>query len=131
MYDEQELAVQRISFIEYFRTIVSEYEVQLDRVINMDQTAVDLSDIFGTTLEVSGSKRVKILQPTNLPKRVTILLAITFGGQFLEPLIIFHGKESGKVMKEFHNPVFEYPEDCEYGVQENAWTDQKVFYILI
>jgi hypothetical protein len=64
--------------------------------------------------------------PSNIPSRVTVLLAVSYDGYFLPPLIVFKAKPGGKVEKEFENDNFNYPNDCFFVVQENAWCDQRV-----
>ena len=115
-----------IDHVDYYRSIQIGLDIPLELIFNMDQTAVDLSDLFNKTLERKGVKSVKIVIPKNLPSRVTVLLTIGFGGQYLPPLVVSNAKPGGRVSKEFQKDSFDYPKDLEYTVQANAWTDQVV-----
>lgn len=103
---------------------MQDYSVPLNVIINMDQTAIDLSDVFKVSLETKGSKSVKIRSLTNLPKRITILLAISFSGAYLKPHVVFHGLPGGRIEREFSSE--NYSRECVFGVQKNAWTDQSI-----
>jgi hypothetical protein len=58
--DEQDIGEIRVDFIEFYREIVSEYNLAPTLIINMDETACDLADSITTTLATKGDKQVPV-----------------------------------------------------------------------
>ncbi len=67
----------------------------------MDETAVDLTESITSIRARKGVKHVSVKLPNNLPFRVTVLLIVSYSGEFLPPMIVFKAKPRGSVEKEF------------------------------
>jgi hypothetical protein len=83
--DEENLGEMLFDFVNYFHVIRAENNITYYMIFNVDQTAVDLQDVFTRTMERRGTKSVKVKRPANIVKRVTVILCISFEGDFAMP----------------------------------------------
>jgi hypothetical protein len=104
------------------RRQVEGVEIPLALCYNMDETAVDLSETFKTTIARRGQRHVAIRLPKRVPKRVTVLLTVGFHGAFLKPLIVFQAMPGQRVERE----VLALDGCCLHAVQINGWCDRRV-----
>ena len=54
------------------------------------------------------------------------MLAVSYAGHVLTPLVVFKATPGGRVERVFGNSDLDYPTNCFYCVQPNAWCDQRV-----
>jgi hypothetical protein len=90
--DEAAMGEQLLEVVESFRDRRAIEDIPLPLCFNMDETAVDLRESFRTTIAHRGERAVAVRAPKGCPKRVTVLLAVGFGGAFLRPLVVFAAK---------------------------------------
>lgn len=93
-------------------------------IINMDQTPYNPKDTEKKTLNERGVKTVNLKTMKTSLDRITCMLTVCADGTKLPPLLVFKAKPGGAVEREFTKNDF--PKDCHYLVQENAWTDERV-----
>jgi hypothetical protein len=96
-------------------------------IINMDQTPYNPSDVDETTMAKRGAKTVTCKKMKCGVGRITICVAVVADGTKLPPLLVFKAKPGGSVSRE----LSQFPKDCKYIVQENAWTDERVMLYWI
>ncbi len=120
--DEAAMGEQVLEAAESFRGRRALEDIPLSMCINMDETALDLRESFRSTIARRGERSVAVRAPKGCPKRVTVLLAVGFGGEFLRPLVVFEAKRGGAVEREMA------PLDgvCLHTVQAKGWCDQDV-----
>jgi transposase-like protein len=101
---------------------ISKYSA--DVIVNMDETNVDFDMSSNYTLEEKGAETVNV-RKTGSSERCTILLAVTASGEKLKPFVIFKGVPGARsrIVQEFNNPAFDYPQNMVYTVQQKAWND--------
>jgi hypothetical protein len=78
--DEQSHGLEIVDHVNYFHELRMDFEIPYGNIANMDQTAVDLSEMFQRTMETRGSKKVTVKIPEIVPGRVTVLLSVDFDG---------------------------------------------------
>jgi transposase-like protein len=100
--------------------VVSKYTA--DCIVNIDQTNIDFDVASPTTLQSAGSRTVSV-KITGSSDRCTVILGVTLSGRKLPALVIFKGQPNGRIVREFRNPTFGYPQDMFYAVQPKAWDD--------
>ena len=87
----------------------------------MDQTPVLLISHPKQNLTMRGVKKVTIHTSTQDTRQATHAVTMCADGTKLPPMLIFKGKQNGRIAaKEF--PTF--PTGCEYCCQKNAWMDE-------
>ena len=89
-------------------------------IINMDETPIFFSMTNTKTLAVTGSRTVNARQSKNASKRVTVAVSVTASGTVLKPMVIFEGKPSGRIAREFP----EFNPRAMYCCQERAWQNK-------
>ena len=99
-----------------------------DFILNMDQTPVPFSFHSKRTLEQLGSRTVNIRKSTSDTKRVTCAMTVTASGLVLTPMLIFKGAAGGRIEK---REVPTYVKDILYGIQPNAWMDERMMLIWV
>ena len=99
-----------------------------DFILNMDQTPVPFSFHSKRTLEQLGSRTVNIRKSTNDTKRVTCAMTVTASGLVLTPMLIFKGAAGGRIEK---REVPTYVKDIHYGIQSNAWMDERMMLMWV
>ena len=122
---EKEMA--KVDFVENVNERIQDFKLNLNDVLNMDQTGVYFGEKGKTTIHKSGMKHIFSKELMGDKMHCTVFLAGTLGGIKLMPLIIFKGSPNGLVSREVGKENLGYPQDCLNGVQENAWCDI-VFY---
>ena len=113
-------------FFSYVNEQISCLGISGTNIVNIDETNIDFEMVSGMTLSGQGDRTVSI-KKSGSSSRCTVLLGVTLSGDKLPPMIIFKGQPNGRIAREWNNPEFGYPEDCEYEVQEKAWIDQVTF----
>jgi len=100
--------------------VVSRYPA--DCVVNIDQTNIDFDVASPTTLQSAGSRTVSV-KITGSSDRCTVILGVTLSGRKLPAFVIYKGQPNGRIIREFKDPAFGYPQDMFYAVQPKAWDD--------
>ena len=90
-----------LDFVQLFRELSFDFEVPMDFIINMDETAVYFVPDIKNTIEKTGTKQITIKQTGNSTQRCSVLLASSMTGLKLPPLVVFVGKPSGRIIREF------------------------------
>jgi DDE superfamily endonuclease len=103
-----------LQFMEDVRSKIA-YRNQ-DYVLNMDQTPVPFDFTSKKTLEMFGLKSINIRKSCSDTKRATCAITVTASGKFLKPMLIFKGKMSGRIVREFPT----YADGIEYSLQDKA-----------
>lgn len=96
-------------------------------ILNMDQTPVFFSMHPRTTLNRIGDRTVNIRASSSSTLRITVAFTITAAGTKLKPMVIFKGKTSGRIAREFGR----YVQGPVYACQDNAWMDEKMMLMWI
>jgi hypothetical protein len=108
--------------------ILSQPGQHQDYILNMDQTPIPFTFNKKKTLELIGKQTIHIRKSTNDTKRVTCAFTVTASGRSLTPFLIFKGSSKGRIVnKEFPN----FPNDCMYACQENAWMDKEMMLLWV
>jgi transposase-like protein len=123
-YDQDQIS----QFVEYVTEEIQRLGIGPDCVVNIDETNVDFDMTGNVTLARKGSRTVSI-RSTGSSNRVSVLLGVTMSGTKLEPFLIFKGKPTGRIIREFAQ--MNYPEGCVYTVQQKAWIDEESFSVWI
>lgn len=74
------------------KLLISDNIIDLNLIINVDETPVFLELIPDKTYNIKGAKNVIIDTNGNEKKHVTLILAISGGGVKLAPVLVFKGK---------------------------------------
>jgi hypothetical protein len=102
--------------------------MDLDHVINMDQTPIPYSYHSSRTLEKKGVRTVHVQSSTADTKRATLAATVTASGKLLRPMLIFKGKTCGRIEK---NEFKTYSQECIYACQQKAWMDESMMIVWI
>lgn len=89
--------------------------------VNMDQTALRYEMLPNTTVEVTGSRSVRVRRKLPEETHITAVLAVASDGRKLRPMLIFKAAENGRVAREFARRENPYPPAIEYATSPNAW----------
>jgi hypothetical protein len=118
-----ETAALALDYMKSIRPKVMEPNRSKEFILNMDQTPVPFSFHSKRTLELLGSRTINIRKSNNDTKRVTCAMTVTASGSVLTPMLIFKGATGGRIEK---RDVPTYVKDLLYGVQPNAWMDERM-----
>ena len=120
--DPKECGHKAKLFLESTRVLLSQSNRSKACILNMDQTPCNIQDMPKRTLAKKGSKTVngKLLK-VGLG-RITGMLTVCADGHKLPPMLIYKGKTTGSIVREFKD----YNPNCRCATQENAWTDERV-----
>lgn len=78
------------------------------------------------TFHRRGSRTIRTLTNPLANVRSTAILGVTLSGAKIKPFIIFKGTTDGRIARQISNKQLDLPDELEYGVQKNAWTDEPV-----
>ena len=115
---------EALQFLETTKPMLQQKHRHQAFIINMDQTPYNPKDTDRRTLNEKGVKTVNAKTMKTSLDRITCMLAVCADGTKLPPLLVFKAKPGGSVEREFTSNDF--PKECLYLVQENAWTDERV-----
>ena len=121
-YDPQKVA----DFVSYINSEISAHFHSPANIVNIDETNIYFDMVGSSTLETMGRRTISI-KSSGSSNRCTALLGVTMDGTKLPPFIIFKGKETGRVIKEFTSEKHDYATSVFYTVQEKAWVDTRIF----
>lgn len=112
-------------FVEYINEQIKRLNIPSSNVFNIDETNIDFNIESGTTLNRKGARTISV-QSARSSQRATALLEVSLTGKKLQPYLIFKGlpnSRTGRVLREFSNAAFGYPQNMVYTVQKAAWND--------
>ena len=113
-----------LEFIQHVRPIVSGPRLQGSMVLNMDQTPVWFSHGPKRTLNLQGERSIPLVSSDTSSARVTVAVTVSSAGDMIKPMIIFKGKQSGRIaLKEL--PTFENKDKAHHICQPRAWMDEE------
>ena len=115
----QDIMIDWVKYVSR-QVVMSSYTV--DCVVNIDQTNNNFDVASPTTLQSAGSRTVS-LKITGSSDRCTIILGVTLSGRKLPVLVIYKGQPHSRIVREFKDQAFGYPQDMFYAVQPKAWDD--------
>ncbi|KAG7364517.1 DDE superfamily endonuclease [Nitzschia inconspicua] len=118
----QDVADEALEFLVVERPIVGAPGVNLDVVLNMDQTPVFLSMQPKRTLNLRGETTVNGRKTSNSTNRVTASLAVSASGLKLKPMLIFKGTPNGHIARR-ELPALPQRNELVMVCQEAAWQD--------
>lgn len=95
-------------------------------IINMDQTPVFFSMSPKTTLNERGARSVNVRASTGSTMRITAAVGVTAAGGTLPLMIVYKGKPTGRIARDFTDATKGYPAGCFYVCQDSAWMDESV-----
>ena len=78
-------------------------------IINMDQTPVFFSMTPKTTLDERGTRSVNVRASTGSTMRITVAVAVTAAGGTLPLMIVYKGKQNGRIIRDFMDATKGYP----------------------
>ena len=81
-------------FTNYLRTTREEEEIYNDMILNMDETPVFFDTVPNKTVDIKGTKTVKVRTTRSEKRHVTLVLTVTASGEMLPPMVIFKGKRT-------------------------------------
>ena len=102
-----------------FRDFISRNRRRLepDFIMNMDETPFYFDNVPSKTVDIVGSKSVRVLTTKSYKKRCTVVLGISNCGVFLRTMVIFKGKRKLNLV---------HPDSIIVRVQEKAWMDERL-----
>lgn len=125
--DMHKKTAEALAFMETTKQLLHQPNRHQAYIINMDQTPFNPKDGDNKTLNEKGVKTVHGKSIKTSLDRITCMLTVCADGTKLPPLLIFKAKPGGSVEKEFT----QFPNECKYAVQENAWTDERVMLLWV
>lgn len=120
----QEVIDDALAFLRVERQILLAPGINMDVVINMDQTPVFLSMHPSRTLNLSGQRTIHGRKTSNSTSRITASLAISASGKKLKPMLIFKGQPDGHIATR-ELPMLSVREDMVMVCQPSAWQDNE------
>ena len=96
--EEAHMSQVVLDYVSYIRDVRSEFGIDLSNMYNMDQTAVFFENVPNTTIDVKGAKSISISTDSSFNARVTVLLAVSFTGVKLPPLIAYKGTHYRRII---------------------------------
>ena len=102
-------------------------EVNLNRIVNVDETPVFLEIISNNTYNKKGEKEVIINTHENEKHHITVILTITGKGNKLPPVIIFKGKIDKSNEKRYNKLDVVKQNRVYIFCQENGWVNDYIF----
>jgi len=127
---EQEMAEIHLDFVYHICHLQKEHSLNLDCMVNMDETGCQFDMIPSTTVNVKGQKNVDI-RTTNNAKGCTVFLACSVFGSKLKPLVVFKGIPNATIDKHFKAAGNGYDPRICCAVQENNYCDARVMELWI
>ena len=102
-----------------FRDFISRNRRRLepDFIMNMDETPFYFDNVPSKTVDIVGSKSVRVLTTGSDKKRCTVVLGISDCGVFLRTMVIFKGKRKLNLV---------HPDSIIVRVQDKAWMDERL-----
>ena len=107
------------------RKISCNKELDLDCIVNLDETAITLNMPPKNTIQNKGDKTVMIKTYGQEKERVSIILAVSALGSKLPPLLIFKGKNGGRIEKNLNQLPIVKNKNIFILCNENAWCTQE------
>jgi hypothetical protein len=113
------------SFVKYVNEQIIIEKYTCNQIVNIDETNIYFDQTSKITLARRGDTTVSAMA-TGCTNCCTVLLGVTMDGRVLPPFIVFIGKKSGRVVREWRGAT-DYPKSCLYTVQEKGWIDKITF----
>ena len=95
---EEEIGEIHLDFVYHIDHLRSEHSLDLDLIVNMDETGCHFDMPSNTTVDVIGSKHISI-RTTNNSQCCTVFLSCSVSGSKIEPLVVFKGTSNGTIEK--------------------------------
>jgi hypothetical protein len=111
--------------VKYVNQSISVGKFTSDRIVNIDETNIYFDMTANKTLEIHATRSVPA-KGTGCSNRCTVLLGCTMDGKMLPPFIVFVGKKTGRIVREWMGET-EFPKSCFYTVQDKGWIDKNAF----
>ncbi|OWZ21105.1 hypothetical protein PHMEG_0004400 [Phytophthora megakarya] len=110
---DEVLVSRAVSYMHYLT--LHKPEMNLDRTILMDETAVYFEDARTNTVDDIGARHIVVRSTGFASMRITVMLAVTASGRKLPPCLIWKRKNRGSI---------ERLGGCYVAFQARAWVDQ-------
>ena len=94
--------------------------IRCDIFIDEAETPVFFDIRSNKTLDIKGTKTVKVQTTGSEKRHVTLVLTVTASGEMLPPMVIFKGKRALKL---------DVPTGFVEAVQEKGWMDQELMKV--
>ena len=109
------------------KLLISDNIIDLNRIINVDETPVFSELIPDKTYNIKGAKNVIIDTNGNEKKHVTLILAISGGGVKLAPVLVFKGKTDKNNEKRYNTLNVVKDKRIFIYFQDNGWINDFIF----
>ena len=96
--------------------------IRCDIFIDEAETPVFFDIVPNKTVDIKGTKTVKVRTTGSEKRHATLVLTVTVSGEILPPMVIFKGKRT---------LILDVPTGFVVAVQEKGWMDQELMTVYI
>ena len=113
-------------FLKEIINIRKQYNIPIQNIVNMEETALMYNMPFNKTIHKVGAKTVMISTQKQDKARISCILSINATSKTLMPYIIFKGAEKGKIYKNLIKTDEVISKNCIISTNNNAWSTNKI-----